>query len=147
MKGQTIIIILLSLIVFKLYQNLIFITLTLTALIFVGYCAKAVFSWLLGFKAARKALWYTFLGALATIPVGIAYLIDVFFPKTPERWMVVLCLYAAAAIVGAIIFTVNFIGRWISQAPERKKENEELRAISKSLKDIDYMEKRVKKLK
>lgn len=147
MKGQTIIIILLSLIVFKLYPNLIYITLTLTALIFVGYCAKAVFSWLLGFEAARKVFWYTFLGLLATIPVGIAYLIDVFFPKTPERWVVVLCLYVAAAIVGAIVLTVNFIASWVARAPERRKENEELRAISRSLKDIDYMEKRVKKLK
>lgn len=147
MKGQTIIIILLSLIVFKLYPNLFYVTLILTALIFVGYCAKAVFSWLLGFEAAKKIFWYTFLGFLATIPVGIAYLIDVFFPKTPERWMVVLCLYAAAAIVGVIILTVNYIDNWITRAPERRKENKELRAISKSLKDIDYMEKRVKKLK
>ncbi|EAW0680102.1 hypothetical protein F8C65_10575 [Salmonella enterica] len=114
-NGQTVIIILLSLIVAKLYPQIGYISLFICTLVILAYGIYKVFSWLLRFNAARKTIWIVFLATLAAIPVGIGYIIDIFYPSKTEAWVMVLCFYAAGGFLFAFHWCFEKINQYISR--------------------------------
>ncbi|EFH7680259.1 hypothetical protein ABJ729_002278 [Escherichia coli] len=114
-NGQTIIIILLSLIVAKLYPQIGYISLVVCTLVVLVYGIYKVFSWLLRFNAARKTIWIILLAAIAATPVGIGYIIDIFYPSKTKAWVIVICFYIAGVFLFAFHWCFVKINEYISR--------------------------------
>lgn len=103
-RGQAVIIILLGLIVAKLYPTLSMVFFAIIGAAIFTYIIKHTALWFYKIDIVQKFVRPVSMLLLALIPIGVAYVIDVFYPSDTERWLIVLYCY-----IGVALF-VDFIG-------------------------------------
>ena len=62
-------------------------------------------------------------------------------------FLVLFVVLAIAFVFIGCLWVIGFLGDRIKNRDKRKADKMELKSISKTLKDIDYMQQRIKKLK
>lgn len=115
MQGQTIIIILLGLIVVKLYPTLGYVATAIAVLIALFIIIKYIAISLYKFESIRFIWQWIGIALIFVIPVGIAYFIDIIYPSNTERWILVLCFYAAGIFLLAFHWCFEKVNGYISK--------------------------------
>ncbi|HFU3496778.1 TPA: hypothetical protein ACGQ6D_001858 [Escherichia coli] len=97
-RGQAVIIILLGLIVAKLYPTLSMVFFAIIGAAIFTYIIKHTALWFYKIDIVQKFVRPVSMLLLALIPIGVAYVIDVFYPSDTERWLIVLYCYIGVAL-------------------------------------------------